>query len=321
MDVLEAFGVFSTQGDVGIEIEVEGRNLPGNVNRLSKEFTHYWNLERDGSLRGEENFEYILKKPLSLLNAEVALQVLNDQYEKDGSVIDDSVRAGIHVHVNVQDMTVLQLLTFITCYYVVENVLTRFCGEGRQGNHFCLRSQDAEYQVMAICNAIETKDWFRLRTDDIRYSAMNVSSLGKYGSVEFRAMRSTRDTRRIHKWASILHHMKEASKEFENPKEVVFSMSADGEEFFMEKLFGKYKKDLHTPHTTEDIQVGVRFAQDIGFATNWDLFNDGGQEVKKRKRKAPRYGVGPIPAPKPINWVIDDVEEVRIVADDVQEDF
>lgn len=60
--VMQWFGIredFAAKGDVGIEIEVEGKNLP-------KHFEKYWRVEADGSLRGEDNAEYVLEKPSPL---------------------------------------------------------------------------------------------------------------------------------------------------------------------------------------------------------------------------------------------------------------
>ena len=55
-----------TDGDVGIEIEVEGRRLP-----ITEK---YWRMEKDGSLRGPENMEYVLDRPMSLKDAKKALK-------------------------------------------------------------------------------------------------------------------------------------------------------------------------------------------------------------------------------------------------------
>jgi hypothetical protein len=47
------------KGEVGIEIEVEGKNLPGVSHEPPPS---PWVYKADHSLRGEENGEYVLKK-------------------------------------------------------------------------------------------------------------------------------------------------------------------------------------------------------------------------------------------------------------------
>lgn len=299
MTVCETFGLRKREGDLGVEIEVEGHNLPGNVSRLPQAFTKFWKLEHDGSLRGNENYEYVLKKPLSFKDVEDALTVLSDQYKKDGSRVDDSVRAGIHVHTNCQHLSMKQLFTVITTYFVVENLLTKFCGEGRQGNHFCLRSSDAEYQVMAIINSIQTTNWNYLSDDNIRYSAMNVCALGKYGSLEYRAMRTTSDKTRILNWCKLLLKLRDVYKKFDNPREVIFAVSQDGERAFLQTVFGDMHKILDKSNVADDIMEGVRHAQDIAFCTDWNVWKDNPMKA----RKIPRLKI------RPEGILRDDVEE------------
>jgi len=160
-------------GEIGLEIEVEGANLPSG-----EDVKAFWKQEVDPSLRGE-SCEYVLKKPVSRDYVGIALACLKDAYKKKKSVISKGHRAGIHVHVNVQDLSPKQLVSFATLYFMFEECLIRFCADSRLGNHFCLRVSDANYIVDLLTQAVSTGNLRHLHTDDIRYSGLNFTSLFK----------------------------------------------------------------------------------------------------------------------------------------------
>lgn len=266
--VAEAFRIprrCITKGDVGIEIEVEGKNLPRQVKG--------WNSEADGSLRGEENIEYVLSTPGTLDEAEQALNNLDRAYKANESVVDDTVRAGVHVHINAQHLTLVELFNFITIYLILEEPLTKFCGEYREGNLFCLRSCDAEYVLFALREAAQSRVFGGLVHDNLRYSSMNVKALGTYGSLEFRAMRGTRDLDLIMDWTKILYGLREAAKTFRVPSDVINSFSEGAYELFLTRTLGDYSNlFLQMPGWEKMVKDGMRRAQTIAFATNWEKY-------------------------------------------------
>ena len=264
--VRKHLGLPVTNGLLGVEIEIEGDNLPNNVGG--------WLSHNDGSLRGEA-IEYVLPKPLDELDAKKSLHKLWDSFKGNGANINDSFRAGVHVHLNVQDMNPTELFTLITLYFVLEGPLTRFCGQEREGNHFCMRSSDAEYLTYLIAEAAKHNDLYRLQTNQIRYSALNVTSLFKYGSIEFRAMRSTKNIQPISDWLSIIAQLKKASYTFADPIDVLNAISDGGEEYFLERVFGKHVgKFIYQADLGKSIRTGLLNAQDIAYARDW-IANDG----------------------------------------------
>lgn len=258
-------------GRIGIEIEAEGVSLPAGAEGA---FGHHWRVENDGSLKGPENREFVLRRPVQLADVGSVLSLLDDQYRRHRSEVHDTVRAGVHVHLNVQDMTLKQVFTFITCYFCLEQILIKYCGEGRQGNHFCLRASDAEFMVYTIAEAIEGRMLGSLSSDRMRYSAMNLCALFRYGSIEFRALRGTRNMNRIETWATILEGLRRKSLEFADPTEVVGTMSMDGGEAFARRMLGVHFATLDTGTTEEDVLTGTRHAQCIAFSTDWARFDD-----------------------------------------------
>lgn len=251
-----------TKGDVGIEIEVEGRNLP--------HLTKYWRNEKDGSLRGEENAEYVLKVPSTLQEAKVALDYLDHTYTEIGSEVDETVRAGVHVHVNCQDLTAIQLFNFITLYIVFEEMLVRWCGPHREGNLFCLRSGDAEYQISVLRRGAKSKGFRLFDTDNLRYGSMNVRALSQYGSLEFRAMRGTRDLSLVHQWAEMLVSLREVACQYDSPQQVIEYFSGIDIDTFIVGHLGKHGAVFSLYEDREKLlRAGMRRAQDIAFCTDW----------------------------------------------------
>jgi hypothetical protein len=257
---------FKTSGDVGIEIEVEGRRLP----HLDK----YWKNEQDGSLRGEESREYVLEKPMTLKEARMALSYLDAQYKAHDTVVDDSVRAGVHVHVNVQDLNIIQLYNFMTTYLVLEEVLVKWCGPHREGNLFCLRAGDADYLLTQLQEVAESKDFRVLHSDQLRYASMNVKALGTYGSLEFRAMRGTRDLDLIYKWAEVLVGLREFSKGFESPEKVIEGFSEGQAKGFLEAALGEHAEEFACKGYAQLLCDGMRRAQDVAYCVDWEDYHE-----------------------------------------------
>lgn len=254
-------------GDLGVEIEVEGENLPI--------CTKFWSNEEDGSLQGHENREYVLIEPTDLAGLNKALDYLNDRFIKNNTRMEETVRAGVHVHINCQRMTMTQLFTYMTLYLCLENVLVKWCGESREGNVFCLRASDAEGVVTTIIEAIRTGRFqIFFKSNDIRYASMNVKALGDYGSLEFRAMRSTKKFSDIVIWAEVLLHLRLMSRQFETPDKVIEEFSVLGPTAFLKKMLGNYYKTFSCQDEQALLFDGMRNAQEIAFCVNWEGFED-----------------------------------------------
>lgn len=250
-------------GDIGIEIEVEGENLP--------EAPGNWRADEDGSLRGE-SAEYVMRNPVAYNRLLGELNLLEEVFNEDGVVITESYRAGIHVHVNVQELTVPQLFNYITLFTIFEDVIVAYCNKSRQGNHFCLRTKDAGYLPQLLTSSAHEGNLSLLCTDAIRYSAMNITSVFKYGSVEFRSLESTKDFNKIYKWATILYNLREKALKFKDPQEIIYAVSMGGYEKFTKEVLGDYADRVYKQDGWEkSVKSGIRIAQDIAFARKWGM--------------------------------------------------
>lgn len=267
MKVHQLFHTRLRRGDVGIEVEMEGTNLP--------QIGEHWNVERDGSLRGEA-YEYVFNSPKTLSEAQEALSQLDKALTHNKSKVLDSGRAGVHVHVNCGSLSQIHLYNFMTLYFCLEQLLVEWCGESRVGNRFCLRGCDAEWQVEEIAEAARRGDERRrFARDDLRYASMNVKALPQYGSLEFRAMRCTRDMSLIYRWAGMLVGLRDHATSFFDPRDVVSTLSMGGGEAFVVNALGDFAPEVMSLEGWEEkLYDGVRTAQDLAFARDWrDLIN------------------------------------------------
>lgn len=248
----------------GVEIEVEGTNLPTNVD------PSIWRIEMDGSLKAAEAYEYVTPAPLSLKGVKASLDYLSAQYSKKRTVVDESIRAGVHVHMNVQDWNIKQVVTFATIYYILEDILMNYCGPDREGNLFCLRTRDAEFVLFRLLRSLKERNLKYLKDDIIRYSSLNYCSLFKYGSLEFRGMRGTGDLNAIMEWVEIINELREESLKFKDPVEVIGTMSGDGEIGFLNRVLPTKAHLFKSDDIEKSIRDTTRRIQMIAFSLDWN---------------------------------------------------
>lgn len=273
MNIRQIGNLLRASGDIGIEIEVEGHSLPG-TREATKEFDKLWAIHRDGSLRGE-SYEYVLRKPIPLNKVKAALATVSESYKKCNSKVDDSDRAGVHIHINCQELSIKQVMNFACVYFVVEDLMLEFCSESRRGNHFCLRAKDAQFMIYQLQQVLEGKRLRGFLNDNVRYSSMNFCALPKFGSLEFRALESG-SLHKIYTWAKILFDLKRVAIEYDNPIDIVTSMSQNGFDNFLSHVLGSnYKLFKHIPDIDGMVLNGVRHAQDMAYGVDWAEMNEG----------------------------------------------
>lgn len=261
-----------TKGDIGIEIEVEG-------NKFYKEnLTKWWNYHKDGSLRGEDNAEYVLKKPIKFDEVPDAVKYLWESFEKYGSVLDNSNRTSVHVHLNAQNWFLNRLTAFIAMYLSVEEILTEWCGDHRVGNLFCLRAKDAPNIVSQVKQFIKTNGETRI-PDGMHYAGLNVEALFKFGSIEIRSLRGVTDPQLILDWVAILERMYRLSEDYTDPRTLVDSFSGNGPNAYLQHILGDKTNTVRSAITFSDQAIqqslyeGIRLAQDICYCVDWDMYD------------------------------------------------
>jgi hypothetical protein len=226
------------KGDVGIEIEVEGEHLKPIED-------DYWRTEDDGSLRGRfpfERSEYVLRSPIKISKVEEALTVLKE-HQRDAE-LNFSFRCSVHVHINIGMLTHSQLLAYLYLVSLLEEPLMSFCGEERKGNRFCLRISDAEAyaEVLGSLFSHGPLELMHINANKVRYSAINIASIPKYGSLEFRGMRGNLDVDVIVAWCQTLYRLREYARKLDNPLNVYEEYINTSNIKFATKALGKNAK-------------------------------------------------------------------------------
>lgn len=231
MKLIENRRMAPVVGDYGIEIEVEGANLPEMENK-------WWTTKADGSLRGE-SFEYVTNGAVEKRLVKNVMNNLNQGFIRKESILNLSYRTSVHVHMNVQELELEKILSTVYLYYIFEESIIKLCGDSRIGNRFCLRLRDAEDIVNIIRLAFD-KHGAGIRLLDegrAKYCSLNLVPMKRFGSIEFRSMRGTTNTETIVQWVNILDCLK--SNQFKSAKEVSQFADENGIGALAIAVFGK----------------------------------------------------------------------------------
>lgn len=289
----------SRRGDIGIEFEIEGRNLPRTIEG------DYWQVTNDGSLRGEA-YEYVARIPFSHKVVSDRVDQLKRHFIGSGIRIDDSPRTSVHVHINVQKFMLQEVYSAITAYMILEGLLIEYSGESRNGNNFCLAYSDSEYITMLLVDNLTRGNFLNVgSTDTIRYSALNLAALSKYGSLEFRSMRGVscpKDFDEADIWARGVYNLCQYGKRVNNPQDVVMNFSATPLEEFVKSIVGEeLSTRLFSKCTNihKKLYDGLDNALNIAFAIDkWQNFEQKEEIAEDDDKKdelptsEPTYAVG-----------------------------
>lgn len=238
-------------GIVGIEIEAEGisYNLLVPAEKM-KEFDIFWFSKEERSLRdkGREFVTY----PLWGDDVPRALQVLLD-YEavalKTKMKFND--RTGIHVHMNVQDFFVSEILSFYSVFALFERDLLSLSG-GREDNIFCLPLKDSVSGMRELHQYFSSATWESVGAvlaGGSKYLGLNYKNVPTLGTIEFRQMAGTHDFSKIVDWVNLILRMRGfvKSQYFPLLENRIFELNSDSTYLqFAEEVFKEQVK-LFTP--------------------------------------------------------------------------
>jgi len=307
-------GKLDKNKEVGIEIEMEGRNL---VNYDM----NYWKCEGDGSLRGE-SIEWVLKSPVNRNRVVSRIKYLIETMKAQKAVLRPSDRCGVHIHVNCQTLDFEQLFRFISLYAVFEDVLTNWCGDDREGNLFCLRMKDASHLLSMLAACKKEGDIYAVCNDHYRYGALNLAALAKYGSLEFRQMRTPDNLMEIDVWADALMRIFDYAKDNSNEHDYIQAVSMRGGLAFAKDVLGDMVKVFVNNKNAHLIMDGARRAQFLVNIPLADSLKDNKEDRKKKRPQVNRFGGGRIVLDNghgrqhvepvdnlAINWIANEIRE------------
>lgn len=120
----------------------------------------------------------------------------------------ESGRAGLHVHINVLDLTVDQWIDFLKVYTLVEPLIYQWVGAGRRESIYCRPWYSVDRFDSDLRNFVGFLKRGVLDRLNSRYYGLNINSSSKHGTLEFRHMPDTMDAERIYTWINIIQTMK-----------------------------------------------------------------------------------------------------------------
>lgn len=279
-----------TDGVFGIEIETETKTLedyPKGFIRPASSGDKWltklknWTAIGDGSLR-DFGIEYVLNGPL---NFESTLDALAEFDHHLGGVkfIKDSPSTSVHVHLNVLNMTMTQLVNFVVLYSLFENLLIEFSGPTRRSNLFALPLRTCDKTLSGFIRAVVAFnagacDAFPYSENEWKYSAINFCPIMKHGSIEIRSFRGTTDVNEIGSWIRILKKLYDISM-ISRPDYWLDRIRRDRMQLFRD-VFGEYADVLSYPNIGEMINSNIVFpVLIVSSVKDWSKFEDSVSEI------------------------------------------
>lgn len=260
---------------LGMEFEIEGDRLPNN-----EDLRYHWNVEHDGSLRGN-SAEYVLKKPISVAYfKEKAFPYLTKMVTRKKSSLKISGRCSTHVHVNVQELYLYQVIAMAALYHTFEPAAMALVKTGRSGNLFCVGANNTEFIVEELLRCA-LSDTVNMVASDRKYAAVNLTSIQKFGSLEFRALQGTLSSDEVYTWVHYLIRLRKycLALTLEDFGNIMHQMSADRPSEFLGKILGKKSKayrrilsavDNDTQQLSYRIYEGLNSMQRVFYEPPWD---------------------------------------------------
>lgn len=294
LPVLMAVGLNPVAGEIGLEIECEGNSFQ------KEQVAKGWKFVHDGSLRGQDNAEYVLKKPLLFSEVPGHLDALWKMMETHGTKLDISNRTSVHVHLNCQEFYMDRLACFVGLYMAFEEILTNWCGDHRVGNLFCLRAKDAPAIVSEIKEFIRRDCNYSL-SEGLHYGGLNLHALVKFGSLEIRTLRGETNPEVIKDWVKILATLYNKSAVFITPDEVCALFSKEGPTYFFDSVFGPLAGTIRrgcnmtSAEIDDSLYEGIRLAQDVLYSRDWSVFQKATVKVDPFGRKVKAASQAPSP--------------------------
>lgn len=272
---------------VGVEVELEGLGQFSTKWKNLMTETGLWTITNDGSLR-DYGLEFIMctadGQPLKggdITRAFFRFRKTFRQYiEADHSPPVCSDRTSVHIHIDVRDMEIQQLKKMLLLYTVFEETFFKWSDFSRYDNNYC-RSIEYHHDIVErMSNIINIPDdsgehlSYHLIKGN-KYDAINYLSIKQRGSLEFRLMRGTYDSKTILQWINLLLCLKLAAKD----EDIVIhtfpdDMSQRGLSNLIDQVFGDWGTFLKEYATENDILKGVRKAQDILLSAEVDQLEE-----------------------------------------------
>lgn len=266
--VVTGRGNVKTGNLYGVELEMEGTNLIPNGGLVKG-----WAPHEDGSLRHHHGqaIEWVSASPVIFKTMCTRIKNLFDSLTKNEAKIVCSNRTSTHVHYNMGDKKVYQLVNLFVAYTIFEDLLARYSGEDRNGNLFCVGIRQAQDIIDRFNDAVSRHGNFLKFNNDYRYAGFNLCSLNKFRTVEFRTMRGLDNAEDVIAWLSILnelctfacYEMKEPSKFLEGLS--IYGIDGTLSSVFSEDSIKRLTENVPEQEVSASIWEGLRVVQPLAY--------------------------------------------------------
>lgn len=275
------FEPLSTNPDalVGIEIEIEGWDYspfhkamaPMAVYEpFARVFWDVWNETKDDSLR-DSGRELVTVVGLTAKEAPAALALLRLHIDTFYTATRLNYRCGTHVHVNVRDFTVEQLINMTMLYILHEDLFYRISGK-RYKNGFCVPIRASSAEVEKLFSLVHTvKPTYKEFRDVFqyfkKYMAYNLLPVGyqppngpsPLGTVEFRHHRGESHPAILTRWLKYILKIHQYAQKlsFEELKDKVFDLNSVSNYIeFAQEVFGDLPAEMTREEIARDMYEG-----------------------------------------------------------------
>jgi hypothetical protein len=254
---LSEFSPLLPEQYLGIEVEVE-RALNNYVNDYVP--IDIISQVEDGSLRN--NGREFITCPHPAKYTETILSLLYKYLPKEHEF---TLRTSTHVHINVRDMTIGQILTVIYTYLVLEKLIYYWVGESRENSIFCVPVQNTYISsnlLTKITKSIKYLGW-------MKYTGMNLCPISDKGTIEFRHLYGTKDYTEILTWVNLLlgifKYAKETPPEIAHQAIVELNTSSDYINFLSNACPTLFREFTMIPDYKSKMESGVSFIKTFVF--------------------------------------------------------
>ena len=195
---------------VGIEVELENYRAVKAItdDDVLIPYKFYWTEKEDGSLRNNGR-EFVSRFGMLREHTYDALLVLEKSVTTvTNNKIEANARTGLHVHIDVSQLTAYQFANLLFIYSIFEPMIFHVSG-GRNENIFCVPWETNRKTLGQVVNELaehnNLRNW-RWRNYS-KYCGLNLASLASFGTVEFRMHKGTYSAEEIQKWVDFLSNL------------------------------------------------------------------------------------------------------------------
>lgn len=238
---------------VGIELELEGFIEAPDINR------NYWNVISDNSLRNS-GLELVSAGPVGGIRLERALDDLEECLSNTPNQI--SERCSTHIHINVCDMNLKQLMSFLLLSTMFEKVLFGLFGSNRRSNTFCKTLDVSENSLrdmttMLSCKTLE-QALTSMRFD--KYASVSLNRIKDLGTVEFRMFKPILRAQDYERVLNFLFAIRREAMSLENFEDIITFKKAHSLSELFTRLF---PDEAFSNDYEDDLESGVQVVNDL----------------------------------------------------------